>query len=219
MATVQEIMIDAIAKAYRSAEQITTNVDRAKAFTDLATACAAALSAAKPTDETVVTAMPAASTPAAKTVKKSSKKPQENVSEQPAVSQSKEPEPAKDQSVTTDTTVSEEKSDIKDKVKEKEKPAVAEKASAVETTAEDTAAAEENFTEEWTLNALEYFKDEIAEIERYQDMFANDVDSLNLMISEATDKHCTSVDEITPLNIKLILAYIKSLEENSGGKE
>lgn len=196
MATVQEIMIDSIAKAYRAAEQITTNVDRAKAFTDLATACATALGI-KPAEETEVAAMPTTTTPAAKTVKRSSKKvveeQQPKVDEKPATPV---PEPAKPVKETgaEKPDVKETKADIKeDQAKEE--------------------VSEENFTEEWTLNALEYFKEDIDEIERYQSMFRDDPDSLNKMIFEATQGNCNDINEITPLNIRLILSFIQSLEQ------
>lgn len=209
MATVQEIMIDSIAKAYRAAEQITTNVDRAKAFTELATACASALGTAKSVaEDTAVAAMPPAATPAAKTVKRSSKKAAEPSSEETKpVAQEQPTEPEKttepEQPVVQEDKAAETVSDIKeDKVKEQE-----------ETEKKTDDKAEENFSDEWTLNALDYFKEEISEMERYQDMFSEDVNSLNKMIQEATEGHCNDVDDITPLNIRLILAFIKNLEE------
>ena len=215
MATVQEIMLDSIVKAYRSAEQITINTDRAKAFTDLATACAAALGTAKPAaEDTAVTTVPAAATPAAKTVKRSSKKAaepsaeeQKTVEQPPAAAAEPEKSAAKEEE-KVEEPAAEAKPDIKAEEKAKEEDKTKEK----EKDSDDTKT-EEDFSEEWTLNALDYFKEEINEMERYQDMFSDDVNSLNKMIQEATEGHCNDVDDITPLNIRLILAFIKNLEE------
>jgi len=160
MATVKEMMIDSLSKASKAAEQITSNVERAAAFTSLANACAAALKVKDDNAEVEVTAAPEEKTK--KTSKKESMK-------QAAPKKKSAPEPEPEEEEVT-------------------------------------------FTEEWDAAAMEALSDEMAEFNRYCEMFSDDEETLNELISSATEGLANDKDDVTPLNIKMVVAYIQAQE-------
>lgn len=197
MANVQEVMLDSLLKASRAAEQITPAVERAKAFTELAKACAMALqtkgSMEIPTTE--------ASKETSKTAKRSTKKAltpvveekkEEELKVEPEQEQKKKQESAPEEQSLIDSS-----------------------ASAEEKTPEQLEAEEYDFTNEWTPKACEIMANEIAEIQRYFNMFQSDITTFNSMVSAATEGVSTDIDTITPLNIRIVLQYIKALETES----
>jgi len=75
------------------------------------------------------------------------------------------------------------------------------------------------FTEEWTTEAMEALSGEAAEFNRYCEMFADDVDMLNAMISDATEGTAQCRDDVNPLNIKMVVAYLRAQEEAAEEEE
>lgn len=198
MANVQEVMLDSLLKASRAAEQITPAVERAKAFTELAKACAMALqtkgSMEIPTTE--------ASKETSKTAKRSTKKTLTPVVEEKKEEELKvEPEPEQEQKKKQESAP--------------EQSLVDPPAPAEEKTPEQLEAEEYDFTNEWTPKACEIMANEIAEIQRYFNMFSGDIATFNSMVSAATEGVSTDIDTITPLNIRIVLQYIKALETES----
>jgi hypothetical protein len=175
MATVREMMVDSLAKASKAAEQITSSVERAKAFTDLAEACASALSV-KDVESTEIEA----SAPVKKEEAEEKKK----------------------------ATPKKEKETKKSKKKAEPEP---------EAEAEEKE--EHELTEEWDSYAMETLAEEMAKFEAYRDQFEEDEDTLNELISDATEGTAKNVSDVNPLNIKLILDYIKQLEDAAAEEE
>jgi hypothetical protein len=173
MATVREMMVDSLAKASKAAEQITSSVERAKAFTDLAEACASALSV-KDVESTEIEA----SAPVKKEEAEEKKK----------------------------ATPKKEKETKKSKKKAEPEPEAEEKE-------------EHELTEEWDSYAMETLAEEMAKFEAYRDQFEEDEDTLNELISDATEGTAKNVSDVNPLNIKLILDYIKQLEDAAAEEE
>jgi len=175
MATVREMMVDSLAKASKAAEQITSSVERAKAFTDLAEACASALSV-KDVESTEIEA----GAPAKK----------EETEEKKKAAPKKEKETKKS----------------KKKAEPEPEPEAEEKE-------------EHELTEEWDSYAMETLAEEMAKFEAYRDQFEEDEDTLNELISDATEGTAKNVSDVNPLNIKLILDYIKQLEDAAAEEE
>ena len=175
MATVREMMVDSLAKASKAAEQITSSVERAKAFTDLAEACASALSV-KDVESTEIEAGAPAKKEEAEEKKKAAPKKEKETKKS---KKKAEPEPEPE-------------------AKEKE---------------------EHELTEEWDSYAMETLAEEMAKFEAYRDQFEEDEDTLNELISDATEGTAKNVSDVNPLNIKLILDYIKQLEDAAAEEE
>lgn len=198
MATVQDVMLDAIVKASRAAEQITTSVDRNRAFVELAKACAMAIQTKG------VTELPTSEIPkeTPKTVKRNRKT---------ATAEEKKEEPKVEQ---------EPKAQQEEQPVQESEP-VQESASKQEgeKTPEQLEEEEYDFTTEWTPKACELMEKEIVEVQRYYNMFANDIETFNSMVSAATEGVSTDIDTITPLNIRIVLQYIKNLEAEGNGGE
>jgi hypothetical protein len=169
------MMVDSLAKASKAAEQITSSVERAKAFTDLAEACASALSV-KDVESTEIEA----SAPVKKEEAEEKKK----------------------------ATPKKEKETKKSKKKAEPEP---------EAEAEEKE--EHELTEEWDSYAMETLAEEMAKFEAYRDQFEEDEDTLNELISDATEGTAKNVSDVNPLNIKLILDYIKQLEDAAAEEE
>lgn len=182
MASVKDMMIDSLSKASKAAEQITSNVERAAAFTALANACAVALSTKGDGVEVPATVLETASALEEKT-KKTSKKD--------TVKQSAPK-------------------------KKKEEPAPEPEEEPVEETAGE---GEATLTEEWDATAMELLAEEMSEMNRYCEMFSDDEDMLNDMISDATEGTATNRDEVTPLNIKMVVAYLQAKEAAAAEEE
>ena len=70
---------------------------------------------------------------------------------------------------------------------------------------------EPEFTNEWTPDALEYFDSEINELQQLKDSIISDYgeEAFDSAIEQATEGQYTSGDDVSPLNIRLILSYIK----------
>lgn len=175
MATVREMMVDSLAKASKAAEQITSSVERAKAFTDLAEACASALSV-KDVESTEIEAGAPAKKEEAEEKKKAAPKKEKETKKS---KKKAEPEPEAE-------------------AEEKE---------------------EHELTEEWDSYAMETLAEEMAKFEAYRDQFEEDEDTLNELISDATEGTAKNVSDVNPLNIKLILDYIKQLEDAAAEEE
>lgn len=201
MANVQEVMLDSLLKASRAADQITPAVDRAKAFTELAKACAMALQTKGSMDMPTVEAPK--ETP--KTAKRSAKKTAAPVAEE------KKEEPAESKQQIVQASEAEQ---------QEEQETTPEPAATEEKTPEQLEEEEYDFTTEWTPKACELLEKEISEVQRYFNMFQDDPEAFNSMVSAATEGVSTSIDTITPLNIRIVLQYIQALEAaNNKGEE
>lgn len=208
---VQDMMLDSLLKASRAAEQITPAVDRAKAYTELAKACAMAIQTKGSTD------IPITESPkeVPKVAKRSSKKAV------PAVEEKKEEpkaEPEPIQEVTEEEIQQESEPEPVSIIKPKSAPVkkvepVKESEVKAKKTPEEMEAEEYDLTTEWTPKAYEILAEDIKEVQRYVTMFKNDEESLNAMISAATEGVATSQEDINPLNIRVVLKYIKDLEQ------
>ena len=175
MATVRDMMVDSLAKASKAAEQITSSVERAHAFSELAEACASAL-AVKGAESADVDSKTAEAEEVDVNEEKEEKKEEKKPTKKRA-SKKKEPEPEPEEE--------EEES--------------------------------EELTEEWTTFAMETLADEVAKFEGYCEQFDDEV--INGMISDATEGVAKERNDVTPLNIKLILDYIHQLEEAAENEE
>lgn len=184
MATLKDVILESISKAAAATEAITAPADRARAFLDLASTCAVIAQQAG-LDTEVEQA-------------KSEAAPRTTTTRRRKAAVAEEPKPA------AEPVEEEQKAEQPEPVK-KEKKAVK--------TVEELAAEECEFTEKWTPNALEYFAADIEEVQRYNDMFADDIESFNKVISDATNGTATEVNQVNPLNIRLVLSYIRNLEE------
>lgn len=71
---------------------------------------------------------------------------------------------------------------------------------------------EPTLTDEWDATAMELLANEMAEFNRYCEMFADDDDVLNDMISDATEGTAKNREDVTPLNIKMVVAYLQAQE-------
>jgi len=217
--SVQDLMLQSLLKAGRAAEQITAAVDRAKAYTELAKACAMAI---QTKEKDTVIEMPVAETPKEmpKTAKRSTKKA---ATAAPATEEEKAEEPAvKEESVAEEQPVAEEQSQqesVPESKQEESAQQSEEQPKAQEKTPEELEAEEYDFTDEWTPKACEIMAAEIEEIQRYFNMFQDDPAAFNEMVSAATEGVSTDIDTITPLNIRIVLQYIKNLEADSSGGE
>lgn len=175
MATVRDMMVDSLAKASKAAEQITSSVERAHAFSELAEACASALAVK-----------------GAESAEVDSKKAE---AEEVDVNEEKEEK-------------KEEKKPTKKRASKKKEP---------EPEPEEEEEESEELTEEWTTFAMETLADEVAKFEGYCEQFDDEV--INGMISDATEGVAKERNDVTPLNIKLILDYIHQLEEAAENEE
>lgn len=175
MATVRDMMVDSLAKASKAAEQITSSVERAHAFSELAEACASALAVK-----------------GAESAEVDSKKVE---AEEAEIKEEKEEK-------------KEEKKPAKKRATKKKEP---------EPEPEEEEEESEELTEEWTTYAMEALADEVAKFEGYCEQFDDEV--INGMISDATEGVAKDRNDVTPLNIKLILDYIHQLEEAAENEE
>lgn len=176
MATVRDMMVDSLAKASKAAEQITSSVERAHAFSELAEACASAL-AVKGAESAEVDSKKTEAEEAEVKEEKQEEKKEEKKPTKKRATKKKEPEPEPE---------------------------------------EDEEESEE-LTEEWTTYAMEALADEVAKFEGYCEQFDDEV--INGMISDATEGVAKDRNDVTPLNIKLILDYIHQLEEAAENEE
>lgn len=238
MATVQDIMLDSLVKAQRAAEQIMNNTERAHAFSELATACAAAIKAVtkaddKPAANAVVEEKAVEEAPkaapkrrtrkaAATEIVKEEPAAEQETTAAPATEQSKEdkeevskpvqeevipdPDPIPDEEskeVTTQPPVSESAP-----VQEAVTIPVPEAAPAPEPVQEETpptAEEEPPLTDQWTPQAVQAMRPYVEKLQK----FINDygMDPVRAMIYNATDGEISEPNDVTPLNIKLILEY------------
>lgn len=230
MATVQDIMLDSLVKAQRAAEQIMNNTERAHAFSELATACAAAIRAnntASAVVEEKAEDAPKTSAPKRRTRKaaateivKEEPVVEQDITAAPVTEQSKEdkeevskpvqeevipdPDPIPDEEpkeVTTQPPVSE-------SAPVQEAVTIPEAAPASESVQEETPpAAEEEppLTDQWTPQAVQAMRPYVEKLQK----FINDygMDPVRAMIYNATDGKISEPNDVTPLNIKLILEY------------
>lgn len=174
MATVRDMMVDSLAKASKAAEQITSSVERAHAFSELAEACASALAVKGAESAEVETPSKKADVPV----------------EEKDVKEEKE----------------EKKAPVKKKVSKKKE-------------AEPEEEESHELTEEWDSYAMETLADEMADLNGYCEQFKDDIEVLNGMIQDATEGVAKTRDDVTPLNIKLVLDYIHQLEEAAEEEE
>ena len=188
MATLKDIMLESISKAITATEAITDPMYKAKAFLDLANMCS------------IIAQQVGLDTELTVEQTKSEVAPRTTATRRRKVAAVEEPK-----------TVTE-SVEAKQKVEQSEPIKKAQEKKTVKTT-EELDAEECEFTEKWTPNALEYFATDIEEIQRYNDMFADDIESFNKVISDATNGTATEVNQVNPLNIRLVLSYIRNLEE------
>lgn len=194
MATLKDVILESINKAAAATEAITAPADKAKAFLDLVNVCS--VIAQQIGLDTELTVEQAKSEVASRTTTTRRRKSTTVEESKPTV------EPVKEEQ----------------KVKQPETVKTAQEKKAVKDT-EESVAKECDFTEKWTPNALEYFAADIEEVQRYSDMFADDIESFNKVISDATNGTATEVNQVNPLNIKLVLSYIRNLEESQSEGE
>lgn len=204
--SVQDMMLDSLLKASRAAEQITPAVERCRAYTELAKACAAAIETKGSTE--ILNAEAPKEVP--KTAKRASRKVV-----QPA--EEKKVEEIKAEEAKVEEPVVEEKQPEAVDIKEPEvqEPDIQQK----EKTPEQLEEEEYDFTTEWTPKACELLEKEINEVQRYYGMFANDLESFNAMVVAATEGASVDLDSITPLNIRVVLKYIKDLADAAKEEE
>lgn len=188
MATLKDVMLESINKAVTVTEAITEPMDKAKAFLDLAHTCSIIAQQVGLDIEFTVEQT------------KNEAAPRTTATRKRRVAAAEEPK-----------TVTE-PVEVKQKVEQSEPIKKTQEKKTVKTT-EELDAEECEFTEKWTPNALEYFATDIEEIQRYSDMFADDIESFNKVISDATNGTATEVNQVNPLNIRLVLSYIRNLEE------
>lgn len=221
MATVQEIMLDSLVKAQRAAEQIMNNTERAHAFSELATACAAAIRAnntASAVVEEKVEDAPKTSAPKRRTRKAAAEPAKEEVvPEQEAVQPVSEPEQPKEEIIPDPEPVQEEAQEavpastlVQESAKEViTPPSVSESAPVQETT--DSAATtpmpdsapEEPVYEQWTPQAMQALEPYINKLQGFINAYGNE--AVRALINNATHGRVTEPNQISPMEIKLIV--------------
>ena len=213
MATsVQDMMLDSLLKASRAAEQITTNVDRAKAFTELANACAMALQT-KVTDDipTVEALKEAPKTAVKKGTKKAAEKVAQSAEEQQTVEETKVVEEM------PQPVVKEAKEEPEpEPVKGEQTSAEPAKEESVQSTnpLEDLISDEDlELTDSWTPKALEVLAKEVSIFQGYINKFGDDTEIMMTLIRDATNGQVSSVRGVNPMNIRMVIAYIQQLEQ------
>lgn len=72
---------------------------------------------------------------------------------------------------------------------------------------------EEELTENWTAYSMQLLADEMAKIQAYSEEIGED--TLIEVANTATDGQVKEMGDITPLNIKLVLAYLDQLKEQA----
>lgn len=65
----------------------------------------------------------------------------------------------------------------------------------------------------WTEETLEEFKDEIAYIQQIKDTLGDEANQLNAIVAEYSNNKITSIDDLTPVDIKGFVDYLKALSE------
>lgn len=65
----------------------------------------------------------------------------------------------------------------------------------------------------WTEETLEEFKDEIAYIQQIKDTLGDEANQLNAIVAEYSNNKITSIDDLTPIDIKGFVDYLKALSE------
>lgn len=198
--TVKDIMFNALISADLSASQIMGHVERAHAYTELAKACAAAIQcrdllppeAVKSIENISDKEISQKDIPQKKEEPVAEKAPEQPVEEK-LVEVPKKQEETKKKSSTPEIKIS------VPGAKTSEKEPVVEKK-------EDAPI----LTEKWTSEAKAYLKKEMEQLHTYIKHVRSVAgeDGLRDMISCATDGYATSLQEITPLNLKLVVDYI-----------
>lgn len=224
--TIKEMYADSVSEAYKAARQVTDPQKRAMAFA----AVAQALAASGAMEEVAVTA-PAkaeglAEAPKAEPEKeekpaeaKPKKKSSDAFKRKPRKTESA-PKEEKAEVEPADTDISPEDSEYYEKTMntkvEKKKPEKAEEKKAEES--KDP----ENFTEEWSAPALEYFSKELAEMQGIKTKLEEaygDENIMNDMIKFVTQDQVLDEHGVTPLNIRYILSALKSSIEEAAKED
>lgn len=65
----------------------------------------------------------------------------------------------------------------------------------------------------WTEETLEEFKNEIAYIQEIKNTLGDDANQLNAIVSEYSNGKITSIDDLTPIDIKGFVDFLKTLSE------
>lgn len=85
------------------------------------------------------------------------------------------------------------------------------------TTTKETQAVTSKETSEavttWTEETLEEFKDEIAYIQQIKDTLGDEANQLNAIVAEYSNNKIASIDDLTPIDIKGFVDYLKALSE------
>lgn len=211
MATVQEVMLIALNKAARASEQITPSLERAKAFTELAKACAMAIQTKAVKDISSIELSDVEMPKEVQKAKRNTKRVVEEKTEPAALPESEEQKPVEEKPVEPEPIAKDFEQQIapyQEKVSETE-------VQKQEKAPEEIEAEEYDFTNEWTPKAMELLDPQIKEIERYAEMFSDDISVFNAMVTAATHGASVNMDSITPLNIRIVLQYIQNLEKES----
>lgn len=216
--TIKEMYADSVSEAYKAARQVTDPQKRAMAFA----AVAQALAASGAMEEVAVTAPAKAEGPAEapkaepeKEEKPAEAKPKKKSSDvfkrKPRKAESA-PKEEKAEAEPADTDISPEDSEYYEKT--------------MNTKAEEKKAEEskdpENFTEEWSAPALEYFSKELAEMQGIKTKLEEaygDENIMNDMIKFVTQDQVLDEHGVTPLNIRYILSALKSSIEEAAKED
>lgn len=211
MAKIQDMILYAIQQEYKAADQIINNVERAHAFFELTQACALAI---QTQGDTTITTVPetAVVTENTKPVRNKKNKKQTVV----------QPEPATEESAVVETIAEESAVELTTEP-ETELTEDAQQDTQEENIQQDIfeePVKVEDKSDEWTEEAMLEMEDDLREFSAICDELAEYPEgTLSDLIRQATNGKAQSEKEVTPSNIREVIAYVRELQANAVSDE
>ena len=206
MAKIQDMILYALEQEYKAADQIINNVERAHAFFELTQACTLAIQAQG--DTTITTS----AIPEATVVTESTTK---TVRTRKSRKQTAQPEPVAEESVVVETVAEEPAIEPVEKAQQD-----IQEENIQQETPEDSKPTVEDKSDEWTDEAMLEMEDDLREFNAICEELAEYPEgTLADLIRQATDGAAQNEKEVTPSNIRVIIAYIRELQNNAYNEE
>ena len=198
MATASELMLDALNKAFKAADQVNDPKDRAQIYTELVKACAAAIGTKKDTkvqesEEKVQVPIPKV-------------KVDEQVPEEKPKVQEPEPKPQEAQP----------KEEIKVPQPEPEKLEPKQEQQKPQAVIDDTPNTEEYAEKKddpWTNEMIQQYQDEVQTLTNIFRWYQkhSDANEFNELLKECTSGHASTIKDVTPDQINMVISFFKDI--------
>ena len=205
MAKIQDMILYALEQEYKAADQIINNVERAHAFFELTQACTLAIQAQG--DTNIATSVVPETTVVAENTK--------TIRTRKSRKQTVQPELATKEPTTAETITEEPVTEPIEKVQQdiQEEDIQQEVLKDLKPTVEDK-------SDEWTDEAMLEMEDDLREFNAIcEELSEYPEGTLADLIKQATDGAAQSEKEVTPSNIRVIIAYIRELQNNAYNEE